>query len=145
MPEAFLRWRQFSQEDPQFDIGFIVNLFGRGSLDEAEIAAYRAPFPEDSYKAGARQFPVLVPIDPDNAESENNRRAWKKLAQWEKPALICFSDADPIMAGGERPFLKLVPGTQGQPHITLHGHHFIQEEDGERWAQAISDWIGSVG
>jgi len=142
--EAFHRWRRFSQEDPLFDIGFIVNLFGHGGLSAEEMEAYRAPFPADEFKAGARQFPVLVPTEPDNPASEDNRRAWSVLMQWEKPALMCFSDADPIMRGGEKPFLKLVPGTRDQPHITLKGRHFIQEEDGENWARAVADWIRAV-
>lgn len=141
MPEAFTRWRQFSQEDPEFDIGSIVNLFGRGDLSDEEIDAYRAPFPADEYKAGTRQFPVLVPARPDDPASEDNRNAWRILMKWDKPVLLCFSDADPIMAGAEQPFLKLVPGTKGQPHMTLHGRHFIQEEDGPRWAQAVIDWL----
>jgi len=139
--EAFHRWRKFSQEDPEFDTGFIVNLFGHGDLTDAEMDAYRAPFPSDEYKAGARQFPMLVPTEPDNPASEDNRRAWKILMQWEKPALMCFSDADPIMRGGEQPFLKLVPGTRNQPHITLKGRHFIQEDDGENWARAVVEWM----
>ena len=139
--EAFHKWRAFSQEDPEFDTGYIVNLFGHGDLTEAEIEAYRAPFPSDEYKAGARQFPVLVPTVPDDPASAANRAAWKVLTQWHKPALMCFSDADPIMAGGDKPFLKLVPGTQNQPHITLSGRHFIQEEDGETWARAVVSWI----
>jgi len=143
--EAFGRWRTFSQEDPEFDTGFIVNLFGRGRLTEAEVAAYRAPFPDDSYKAGARQFPMLVPTEPDDPAAEDNRMAWKQLMRWEKPVLLCFSDSDPITRGGDKPFLKLVPGTRGQPHRTLHGHHFIQEEDGEGWARAVIDWIRQSG
>lgn len=139
--EAFHRWRAFSQEDPDFDTGLIVNLFGHGKLTDAEMEAYRAPFPSDDYKAGARQFPVLVPIEADDVAAEDNRRAWQVLMQWEKPALMCFSDADPIMRGGEKPFLKLVPGARGQPHRTLQGHHFIQEEDGETWAHAVVDWL----
>jgi haloalkane dehalogenase len=138
--EAFYRWRKFSQEDPEFDVGHIVNLFGHGSLSEDEIAAYRAPFPSDDYKAGARQFPMLVPTEPDNPASVANRAAWKILREWHKPALMCFSDADPIMEGGEKPFLKLVPGTRNQPHVTLKGRHFIQEEDGESWANAVIPW-----
>jgi haloalkane dehalogenase len=139
--EAFHRWRKYSQEDAEFDVGHIVNLFGHGGLSEAEIAAYRAPFPSDEYKAGARQFPMLVPTEPDDPASEANREAWKVLMQWHKPALMCFSDADPIMAGGEKPFLKLVPGTRDQPHVTLKGRHFIQEEDGENWARAVIPWV----
>lgn len=141
MSEAFFRWQAFSQEDAEFDIGYIVNLFGHGTLSEAEIEAYRAPFPADEFKAGARQFPMLVPTRPDDPASDANRRAWLKLTQWEKPALMCFSDGDPVTAGGEQPFLKLVPGTRGQPHTTLSGRHFIQEEDGERWARVIIQWL----
>lgn len=139
--EAFQRWRTYSQEDPDFDIGYIVNLFGRGKLTEQEVAAYRAPFPSDEYKAGARQFPLLVPTSPDDPAAPANRQAWKVLREWHKPALMCFSDSDPIMAGGEKPFLKLVPGTKNQPHLTLKGRHFIQEEDSEGWARTVIGWI----
>ena len=142
MGEAFERWRKFSQKDPEFDCGIIVNQFGRGSLSDEEIAAYRAPFPSNEYKEGARQFPMLVPTSPDDPASEDNRKAWSVLMGWEKPALMCFSDKDPITNGGDRPFLKLVPGTRNQPHITLKGSHFIQEEDGETWARAVVEWIG---
>ncbi len=141
MSEAFDRWRQFSQRDPDFDIGNIVNGFGRGSLSQAEIAAYRAPFPSDDYKEGARQFPMLVPTSPDDPACEDNRKVWQILMQWHKPALMCFSDSDPITQGADKPFLKLVPGTRNQPHITLQGSHFIQEEDGETWAKAVVDWL----
>ncbi len=143
MGEAFERWRAFSQRHGDFDTGFIVNLFGRGNLSEAVIAAYRAPFPDDSFKAGARQFPMLVPGRPDDPASEDNRRAWKQLMQWHKPVLLCYSDSDPITQGADRPFRQWVPGTQGQPHCTLKGHHFIQEEDGEAWAQAVVDWMAA--
>jgi len=138
--EAFLKWRAFSQSDPVFDIGFIVNLFGRGNLTEGEIVAYRAPFPDDSYKAGARQFPLLVPAEPDNIAADDNRRAWQSLMQWHKPFLLCFSDGDPITQGADKAFLKRVPGTKDQPHVTLKGRHFIQEEDGEAWARAVVAW-----
>ena len=141
VPESFLKWRGFSQKDENFDPGIICNDFGRGSLTEAEIAAYRAPFPSEDYKAGARQFPMLVPISPDDPASQPNREAWKVLQQWEKPVLLCFADGDPIFAGVEKIFQKLVPGTQGQPHRTLHGTHFIQEQDGVNWAEAVVEWM----
>jgi haloalkane dehalogenase len=140
--DAFLAWRRFSQEDPTFDIGFICNEFGQGGLTDAEIDAYRAPFPSDEYKAGARQFPTLVPISSDDPARPANLAAWQVLGQWDKPVLLCFSDGDPITRGGEKAFLERVPGAQGQPHITLHGGHFIQNSDGPRWAQAVVDWIG---
>lgn len=141
MGEAFEKWQRWSQEDETFDIGFIVNLFGRGDLADEVVEAYRAPFPSDEYKAGARQFPSLVPTRPDDPASDANRKAWLALTHWQKPMLVCFSDSDPVTAGADAPFLKLVPGTRGQPHTTLSGHHFIQEEDGERWAAVIIDWL----
>lgn len=141
MNDAFLAWRQFSQEDPEFDIGMICNELGNGGLSEAEIDAYRAPFPADEYKAGARQFPTLVPATPEDPARDANRAAWKVLDAWEKPALMCFSDGDPILGEGYKIFLERVPGTKGQPHVTLHGGHFVQNSDGPRWAQTVVDWI----
>ena len=139
--DAFMNWRQFSQEDPEFDIGMICNELGSGGLSDAEMDAYRAPFPSDEYKAGARQFPTLVPISPDDPAREANLRAWAVLDQWEKPALMCFSDGDPILGEGYKIFEARVPGTRGQPHITLNGGHFVQNADGPRWAQAVVDWM----
>ena len=139
--DAFMAWRQFSQEDPEFDCGLVCNELGNGGLSEAEVDAFRAPFPADEYKAGARQFPTLVPISPDDPAREANLAAWEVLDKWDKPALMCFSDGDPILGDGYKIFLERVPGTQGQPHVTLHGGHFVQNTDGPRWAQTVVDWI----
>ena len=139
--DAFMNWRTFSQEDPDFDTGMICNELGSGGLSEAEMDAYRAPFPSEQYKAGARQFPVLVPISPDDPAREDNLAAWQVLDSWDKPALMCFSDGDPILGEGYQVFLDRVPGTRGQPHVTLNGGHFVQNTDGPRWAQTVIDWI----
>jgi haloalkane dehalogenase len=141
MPEAFMKWRAWCQQTEDFDAGLVCNDFGRGNLSDAEVEAYRAPFPDDRHMAGARRFPALVPVTPDDPAADANRAAWHKLMQWNKPMLLCFSDGDPVTGGGDKPFLKLVPGTRDQPHITLKGSHFIQEQDGETWAQAIVHWL----
>ena len=143
-PEAFVAWRDFSQTDEAFDIGMILNELGQGNLSPAEQDAYRAPFPDDAYKAGARQFPTLVPTTTDDPARDANLAAWQVLEAWDKPFLCCFSDKDPIMAGGEKVFYQRVPGCEGQPHITLHGGHFIQQVDGERWSSTIVNWIKSL-
>lgn len=141
MPGAFEKWQAYSQQVAHFDAGQICNYFGRGSLTESEVNAYRAPFPDESYLAGARRFPMLVPSTPDDPATQATRAAWQVLMNWTRPMLLCFSDGDPVTAGADQPFLKLVPGAQNQPHITLHGGHFIQEEDGETWARAVLDWM----
>lgn len=137
----FINWRDFSQADEAFDAGLIVNWFDKGVLSEAEKNAYRAPFPSEEYKAGARQFPLIVPISPDQTGADDNREAAEVLRRWEKPMLLCFSDGDPITKPWEKFFIEEVPGTKGQPHITLHGLHFIQEQDGKRWASSVIDWM----
>jgi haloalkane dehalogenase len=142
MSEGFMRWREYSQTVENFHVGGIVKGGCVNDPPPEVIAAYDAPFPDDSYKAGARQFPLLVPIGPDDPASEANRRAWEVLRRWEKPLLTAFSDGDPVTRGGERVFQKLVPGAQGQPHVTItDAGHFLQEDKGAELAQIIVDFI----
>ena len=142
MTEGFLRWREYSQTVENFHVGGIIKGGCVNDPPPEVIAAYNAPFPDDSYKAGPRQFPLLVPIGPDDPASEANRRAWQVLRRWEKPMLTAFSDGDPVTRGGERVFQKLVPGAQGQPHVTITtAGHFLQEDKGEELAQVIVDFI----
>ena len=142
--DAFLQWQKFSQESPMFPIGQIVN--GGCSTDLADdvIAGYDAPFPDDTYKAGARIFPSLVPTSVDDPASADNQSAWDVLSRFERPFLTCFSDEDAITKGGDVPFLANVPGTNGQPHTTIEGGgHFLQEDRGAELAAVLIDFIGS--
>jgi haloalkane dehalogenase len=140
--EAFLNWQRFSQTVEDFDVGFILASGCRTALTPAVLDAYRAPFPDDSFKAGARQFPMLVPTSPDDPASEANRKAWETLRAWDKPFLTAFSDEDPVTRGGDVAFRRAVPGCAGQPHTTIHGGgHFLQEDCGEELAQVIAHWI----
>lgn len=140
--EAFMQWREFATTSPRFDIGRIIQRATVSEMSEDEVAAYDAPFPDDSYKAGARAFPALVPITPDDPASEANRRAWAALTEWRKPFLTAFSDKDPILGGGEKVFKKLVPGAAGQPHVIIEdGGHFLQEDKGEELARIVVDLI----
>ncbi|HEX6551795.1 MAG TPA: haloalkane dehalogenase [Ktedonobacteraceae bacterium] len=142
--EAFLAWQQYSQTTPRFHVGGIVKGGCVSELAPEVIAAYDAPFPNDSYKAGARQFPLLVPTSPDDPASEANRKAWQVLMHWEKPFLTAFSDSDAIMRGIDRIFQKLVPGTKDQPHTTIAGAgHFLQEDKGEELAQVVVHFMAT--
>ncbi len=140
--EAFLQWQKFSQEVPEFPTGQIVSKGTVAGLSNAEIAAYDAPFPDESYKEGARQFPTLVPTRPDDPESQANRDAWKVLMGYEKPWLCAFGDSDPITGAAAPVIQKLIPGCQDQPHTTLRGGgHFIQEDCGEELSRVVLEWL----
>ena len=142
--DAFLAWQRFSQESPTFPIGSIVNGGCATDLPPEVIAAYDAPFPDDTYTAGARIFPSFVPTSTADPESANNAAAWQQLAQFDRPFLLCFSDRDPITAGGDAPFLAKVPGTRGQPHVTIEGAgHFLQEDKGAELAAVLLGFIGA--
>ncbi len=140
--EAFSKWQKFSQEVPMFPAGQIVHKGTVAGLSDAAIAAYDAPFPDESFKEGARQFPTLVPTTPDNPESQANRDAWKVLMAFEKPWLCAFGDSDPITGAAAPIIQKLIPGCQGQPHTTLKGGgHFIQEDCGEELSRVVLAWL----
>jgi len=139
---AFLRWQRFSQEVPAFRASLSVKSGTVNELAPAVLAAYDAPFPDDRYLAGARQFPMLVPTSPNDPASEPNRHAWEVLKRWQKPFLTAFSDSDPITRGGDRAFQSMVPGTQGQPHTIITGAgHFLQEDKGEELARVVVDFL----
>lgn len=142
--EAFMKWRDFASKQPDMPVGFILRrtLVGGPTVDDAVIAAYEAPFPDSSHKAGAAQFPLLVPITPDDPGSEGMRRTRQALKHWTKPVQIMFSDSDPITAGGDRFFRKLIPASATQPEITIRGAgHFLQEDAGLEIAGHIIDFI----
>jgi len=140
--DAFFRWRDFSQSAPELPIGMILQTATVTDLPPDVLAAYDAPYPDESFKAGARQFPTLVPASPDDPASPANRAAWKALELWRKPFLCAFSDSDPITGGADKVFRERVPGTKDQPHTTIRGGgHFLQEDKGEELATVVADFI----
>jgi haloalkane dehalogenase len=140
--EAFLQWRQFSLEVPEFSVGAIIHMGTLSGLSEEILEAYDAPFPDETYKEGARIFPSLVPISPDDPAAPANRQAWEALSRFEKPFLTAFSDGDPITRGGEQIFQKRVRGAKGQPHTVIKGGgHFLQEDRGEEFARVVIDFM----
>jgi len=140
--ELWQRFRRVMETAPDVRISDIVAAGCRRPLSPAAAAAYDAPFPDDTYKAGARTFPGLVPQTPEDPEAAPNRRAWAVLADLDLPFLTAFSDADPITAGGERPFQELLRGARGRDHVTIRGAgHFLQEDAGPEIGRRIAEWL----
>jgi haloalkane dehalogenase len=139
---AFHAWRQLSQRGETLDVGAVLRSGCRNSLAPEVMAAYEAPFPDERYKAGARQFPLLVPDQPDDPAAAANRQAWQVLRQWTKPFLTAFSDGDPVTSGAELPFQEQIPGAHGLRHPTLCGAgHFLQEDQGEELGHIVVEFL----
>lgn len=137
-PKAFRVWQKFAIWSPVFPVGRIVASGCVKPMSSEARAAYDAPFPGDEYKAGARAFPRLVPISPDDPAVPANRAAWEKLRQWNKPFLTAFSDRDPITRGADLKFQKEVPGAAGRQHPVVCGAgHFLQEDVGLQVAELV--------
>ena len=140
--DAFLAWQRFSQETPQFPVGAIIDGGCTTSLAPEVVAGYDAPFPDETYKEAARQFPLLVPTSPDDPASGPNRLAWETLRTFDRPFLCAFSDGDPITAGADRVLRTDIPGAQGQAHTTIEGGgHFLQEDRGPGLAAVVVELI----
>ena len=145
VPKAFKLWRAFARFSPWFPIGRIVNSGCANKLTPAELAAYDAPFPSAKYEVAARLFPGFVPTRPSVPERSRNEEAWDVLKTWNKPFLTLFSSRDPVTRGGDKVFLKLVPGTANQPHALTRGAgHFLQEDKGPELAQSLNAWIAAT-
>ena len=138
MSSAFFAWRQFSQTVPVFPAGRIVaGAVIRGLAPEV-LAAYDAPFADEDAKAGARAFPTLVPVDPDDPACAANLLAWDGLTRFTRPVLTVFGDSDPITRGADAIMQARVPGAAGQPHAVLaRAGHFLQEDVGPELAAAV--------
>jgi len=142
MSDAFSNWREFSRTANKFYVGRIVQGATITKLPRDVIKGYNAPFPDDSYKAGARIMPSLVPISKDDPEHESNKKAIEQFGKWKKPFLTAFADGDPITRGGDRFWQENVPGAQSQNHTVIkNAGHFVQEDKGPELANLIVKFI----
>jgi len=144
MPDVWWQFRRAVEGAAVLDVGRLVAAGCIRGLADADRAAYDAPFPDESFKAGPRVMPTLVPTRPDDPATEANHAAWEVLSRWEKPFLVAFSDGDPI-TGGMAPILrKLVPGTRSLTHPVIAGAgHFLQEDAGHHLGRVVAEFVGT--
>jgi haloalkane dehalogenase len=139
MPEVWLRFRQAVRTAEVLDVPRLVASGCRRPVPREVLAAYDAPFPDESYRAAPRAMPDLVPTTPDDPASEANRQAWRRLGAWQKPFLVAFSDSDPITSLMAPVLRQVVPGAES---VTIAGAgHFVQEDAGQELGTAIAAFV----
>ena len=136
--KGFIAWRNFAEKNPDLPVGFVIQGATTTELPDEVVAGYEAPFPTPESKAGAAQFPLLVPMSEDEPMVAQQRAMAEELGRWDKPALVAFSDSDPVFpfpkAGGR--FVDLIP-TAGEQVKIEGAAHFLQEDRGEQIAGEI--------
>ena len=140
--KGFMAWRDFAERNPDLPIGFVVQGATADEMPEDVVAAYEAPFPSAESKAGAATFPLLVPTSADAPGAQEMGEVMEALSSWDKPALVAFSDSDPVFPyprAGDR-FVSEIPGAGDQVRIE-GAAHFLQEDRGEQIASVMLDWL----
>jgi haloalkane dehalogenase len=139
--DAFMAWRNFAERNPDLPVGFVIKSATATEVPEEILSAYEAPWPNAESKAGVAMFPLLVPIAPDAPGAAEMRGVQEQLAAWDKPALVCFSDSDPIFTpkAGQR-FVDLIPGAE-ELRVIEGAAHFLQEDQGEAIAAEINRFL----
>jgi haloalkane dehalogenase len=142
MPPVWHQFKAAVANAPVLDIGRFVAAGCRQPLADEVVAAYDAPFPDETYKAGPRAMPQLVPITPNDPGAIANRKAWEVLATLPTPFLCAFSDGDPITGPVAELLSKLVPGAAGREHPTItDAGHFLQEDAGEQLGEVVAAFV----
>ncbi len=138
----FKIWQWFARYHPSPPVSKIIQFGSHTSVPEEVLKAYDAPFPDRKYKTGARVFPSLVPGNKDDPAVKYLKKAREVLSEWDKPALVLFSDRDRVLGGLEKFFYKLIPTANNQQKILVtDAGHFLQEEKGEEIANYIDAFI----
>jgi haloalkane dehalogenase len=129
----FLGWFEYSQNVEELLASEVVGGDSplnqtRHRLTPGEAAAYDAPFPDESYRAGPRQFPCIVPLDDADPPASMLLDAWAGLEQFTKPFVTAFADHEDVTRFFEPLFQQRIPGAADQDHVTVtNAGHFLQE------------------
>jgi haloalkane dehalogenase len=143
--KGFMAWRDFAERTPDLPIGVIVDGATATDLDPRVKAAYEAPFPTPESKAGAAMFPLLVPVADDQPGAAEMAEVMDELSRWEKPALVMFSDSDPVFPypRSGQVFCDLIPGAGEQVRVE-GAAHFLQEDSGEEIGERVLALLGGL-
>lgn len=141
LQETLLDYVSLYKRAPDIAPSFFLDAVA-GPLSADVLAAYDAPFPDRTYKAGLRQLTALIPLTRNDPGARIGRATMKVLSKWARPFLTAYSDGDPATRGWESVFRQHVPGAKEQRHVTIAGAgHFIQEQKGEELGRVIAEFV----
>lgn len=146
----FREWQRWSQGmAPMFDAGEVLQLGTQVTLSDADVAAYRAPFPSEEYCAGPREMPMQVPAEEGDAEAPHGRELWdtvfSKLTGF--PFQTAFGGKCKLTPGYEKRFIGAFPGCRhkGVEHTYFpEAGHFTHEDAGTEWAAAVLAMVAAT-
>ena len=144
MPDVWWRFRRAVENAETLDVGRLVAAGCVRPLDGAVRSAYDAPYPDETFKAGPRAMPTLVPTSPDDPATAANRAAWATLTRLDLPFLVAFSDGDPITRDMGPVLRRAMPGAAGREHpVVEQAGHFLQEDAGARLGEVVAEFVRS--
>jgi pimeloyl-ACP methyl ester carboxylesterase len=132
--EGFLAWRAWSNKNPDMDVAKLLKR-ACPHLTDAEAAAYAAPYPDASFKAGVRRFPNLVPDSPgaDGAALSRRAREWLRT-EWRGPTFMAVGATDPVLGPPVMAALRAVIRGCPEPYVHPEAGHFVQE-----WGDVVAE------
>jgi haloalkane dehalogenase len=144
LEETLVDYVQYCQRAPHLVAStFLYSV--SGTIPPEVLAAYDAPFPDQSFTAGLRQLTGLIPLTRNDPGAVLGRATMQALQGWERPFLTAFTDGDPATRGWETVFQERVPGAAGRAHATIAGAgHFVPEEKGEELGRIIGEFIAAT-
>ena len=141
--QPLLDYQRLTQELMPFRPSLFVQGATLSDVLQGVLAAYDAPFPDESFCAGPRQLPLLMGLTPSSACARINRHTFEALSHFEGPFVTAFSDGDPGTGGWAEVLQEHVAGARGRSHETIRGAgHFLQEDRGAELADVVARVVG---
>lgn len=142
MTDAWNAFRDFVERTEDLPVGFLVKGACKNDPGDEVIAAYDAPYPNAASKAGARAFPLMIPLTPDSEGAAAGQRVHDALKDDKRPTLMLWADSDPVLplSTGER-FAASIG--RPAPRTIPDASHFLQEDQGPLIGGLIAEWLTS--
>jgi haloalkane dehalogenase len=137
-----MAFRNFVERTEDLPVGLLVRRACKNDPGDEVIAAYEAPYPNAESKAGARAFPLILPISPDMPGAAAGQRVLEALRGDTRPKLFLWADSDPVLPLETGQRFAAALGTEID-HVIADASHFLQEDAGPQIGELIAGWLRS--